>query len=118
MYWRVSFQTIQIDPFESTHIYHPKQSAKLGSNIFRDYRQKFAEKRQEKQWRLPKTNKLRESLVEVNKLLNSFSISSMVTCMDEKLILLSDGTLVAMTLNAGCDPEWIKLGCQVCHIKI
>ena len=42
----------------------------------------------------------------------------MVTCMDEKLILLSDGTLVAMTLNAGCDPEWIKVGCQVCHIKI
>ena len=32
----------------------------------------------------------------------------MVTCMDEKLILLSDGTLVAMTLK-GCDPEWIKL---------
>ena len=92
----------------STHIYHPKQSAKLGSNIFRDYRQKWAEKRQEKQWRLPKTNKLRESLVEMNKLMNNYSILSMVTSLEETLMLLADGTLVAMTLK-GCDPDWVKL---------
>ena len=54
----------------STHIYHPKQSAKLGSNIFRDYRQKFVDKRQEKQWRLPKTNKLRWDFLKCSLILN------------------------------------------------
>ena len=50
----------------------------------------------------------RESLIEMNKLMNTYSISAMVTTMDEKLILLSDGTLIAMTIK-GCDPDWIKL---------
>ena len=40
--------------------------------------------------------------------MNTYSICTMVTTMDEKLILLSDGTLIAMTIK-GCDPEWIKL---------
>ena len=92
----------------STHIYHPKQTSKLGSNTFRDYRAKFAEKRKEKLWRLPKTSgNLREKLIELNKLLGVYSISCFIPG-EFMVLVLSGGSLVTLSLSNN-DPETIKI---------
>ena len=89
----------------STHIYHPKQTSKLGSNTFRDYRAKFAEKRKEKLWRLPKTSgNLREKLIELNKLLGAFSISCFIP--GEFMVLVLSGTGIHETSYSTEDDEW------------
>ena len=92
----------------STHIYHPKQTSKLGSNTFRDYRAKFAEKRKEKLWRLPKTSgNLREKLIELNKLLGAFSISCFIP--GEFMVLVLSGAGIHETnYSIGKDHIWLQ----------